>query len=89
MTGNEQKANSRKDIYASRMKAAASRTCSGKSAEADVLIVSVRHIPFRDADEILNHWNPKMQGYVFHIFSENLYVQDYLRQKYLPEEKGE
>lgn len=89
MTSNEHKANIRKDIYTSRMKAAASRTCSGKSAEADVLIVSVRHIPFREADEVLSRWNPKMQGYVFHIFSENLYVQDYLQQKYLPEEKGD
>ena len=57
--------------------------------EADVLIVSVRHVPVRDADEILSRWNHAQQGYVFHIFSENLYVQDYLRQKYLPEEKGE
>lgn len=60
-----------------------------KKNEADVLIVSVRHIPFRDADEVLNKWNPKMQGYVFHIFSENLYVQDYLQKKYLQEERNE
>lgn len=87
MTDNEQKANIQRNIYASRMKAAASRTCSGKSAGADVLIVSVRHIPFRDADEELSRWNPKLQGYVFHIFSENIYAQDYLQKKYLPEVK--
>lgn len=89
MTDNEHKANIQKNIYTSRMKAAASRTWSGKSAEADVLIVAVHHIPFRDADEVLSRWNSKLQGYVFHIFSENLYVQNFLRQKYLPEEKGE
>lgn len=89
MTGNEQKANIRKNIYTSRMKAAASRIRSGKSAEADVLIVAVRHIPFRDADEILSRWNAAEMGYIFHIHSENLYAQDYLQKKYLPEEKGE
>lgn len=60
-----------------------------KKNESDVLIVAVRHVPFRDADEILSQWNPQKQGYVFHIFSENLYVQDYLQTKYLREEKGE
>lgn len=60
-----------------------------KKNEPDVLIVSVRHVPFRDADEILSRWNPAEQGYVFHIFSENLYVQDFLQKKYLTEEKGE
>ena len=60
-----------------------------KKNEPDVLIVAVRHVPFRDADEILSQWNPQKQGYVFHIFSENLYVQDYLQTKYLREEKGE
>lgn len=59
-----------------------------KKNEPDVLIVSVRHVPFRDADEVLSRWNPEQQGYVFHIFSENLYAQDYLQTKYLPEEKG-
>lgn len=60
-----------------------------KKNEPDVLIVSVRHVPFRDADEVLSRWNPKQQGYVFHIFSENLYVQDYLQNKYLQEERNE
>ena len=54
-----------------------------KKNESDVLIIAVRHVPFRDADEILSQWNPQKQGYVFHIFSENLYVQDYLQTKYL------
>lgn len=60
-----------------------------KKNESDVLIVAVRHVPFRDADEILSQWNPQKQGYVFHIFSEDLYAQDYLQTKYLREEKGE
>lgn len=60
-----------------------------KKNESDVLIVAVRHVPFRDADEILSQWNPVKQGYVFHIFSEDLYAQDYLQTKYLREEKGE
>lgn len=60
-----------------------------KKNEFDVLIIAVRHVPFRDADEILSQWNPQKQGYVFHIFSENLYAQDYLQTKYLREEKGE
>lgn len=60
-----------------------------KKNESDVLIIVVRHVPFRDADEILSQWNPQKQGYVFHIFSENLYVQDYLQTKYLRDEKGE
>lgn len=60
-----------------------------KKNESDVLIIAVRHVPFRDADEILSQWNPQKQGYVFHIFSENLYAQDYLQTKYLREEKGE
>lgn len=60
-----------------------------KNNESDVLIIAVRHVPFRDADEILSQWNPQKQGYVFHIFSENLYVQDYLQTKYLRDEKGE
>lgn len=60
-----------------------------KKNEPDVLIVSVRHVPFRDADEILSQWNPEEQGYVFHIFSEDLYAQDYLQTKYLRDEKGE
>jgi hypothetical protein len=60
-----------------------------KKNESDVLIIAVRHVPFRDADEILSQWNPQKQGYVFHIFSENLYVQDYLQTKYLRDEKGE
>ena len=58
-----------------------------KKNEPDVLIVSVRHVPFRDADEVLSRWNHEQQGYVFHIFSENLYAQDYLQNKYLPEEQ--
>ena len=57
-----------------------------KKNEADVLIVSVRHVPFRDADEVLSRWNHEQQGYVFHIFSENIHAQDYLQKKYLPEE---
>ena len=60
-----------------------------KKNEPDVLIVAVRHVPFRDADEILSQWNPVEQGYVFHIFSEDLYAQDYLQTKYLRDEKGE
>lgn len=60
-----------------------------KKNKPDVLIVAVRHVPFRDADEILSQWNPSKQGYVFHIFSEDLYAQDYLQTKYLREEKGE
>lgn len=60
-----------------------------KKNESDVLIIAVRHVPFRDADEILSQWNPQKQGYVFHIFSENLYAQNYLQTKYLREEKGE
>lgn len=60
-----------------------------KNNESDVLIIAVRHVPFRDADEILSQWKPQKQGYVFHIFSENLYVQDYLQTKYLRDEKGE
>ena len=44
--------------------AAAPRPTSGKSAEADVLIVAVRHISFRDADEILSRWNAAEMGYV-------------------------
>lgn len=60
-----------------------------KKNEPDVLIVAVRHVPFRDADEILSQWNPSKQGYVFHIFSEDLYAQDYLQTKYLRDEKGE
>nr|DAZ63932.1 MAG TPA: hypothetical protein [Caudoviricetes sp.]DAZ73833.1 MAG TPA: hypothetical protein [Caudoviricetes sp.] len=69
--------------------AAAPRPTSGKSAEADVLIVAVRHISFRDADEILSRWNAAEMGYVFHICSENLQVQDYLQEKYLLEETKE
>lgn len=60
-----------------------------KKNESDVLIIAVRHVPFRDADEILSQWNPQKQGYVFHIFSENLYAQNYLQTKYLRDEKGE
>lgn len=60
-----------------------------KKNEPDVLIVAVRHVPFRNADEILSRWNPAEQGYVFHIFSEDLYAQDYLQTKYLRDEKGE
>lgn len=60
-----------------------------KKNEPDVLIVAVRHVPFRDADEVLSRWNHKQQGYVFHILSENLYVQDYLQKKYLQEERNE
>lgn len=87
MTGKDQKANISPNFYASRIKAAASRACSGKSAEADVLVVAVRHIPFRDADEILSRWNAAEMGYIFHIYSENLQVQDYLQKKYLQEEQ--
>lgn len=58
-----------------------------KKNEADVLIVSVRHVPFRDANEILSRRNHEQQGYVFHIFSENTYAQDYLQKKYLQEAK--
>lgn len=60
-----------------------------KKNETDVLIISVRHVPVRDADEILSRWNHAQQGYVFHIFSENLQVQDYLQKKYLLEETKE
>lgn len=60
-----------------------------KKNEADVLIISVRHVPVRDADEILSRWNHAQQGYVFHIFSENVYAQDYLQKKYLQEERNE
>lgn len=69
--------------------AAVPRPTSGKFAEADVLIIAVRHIPFRDADELLNRWDAAKMGYVFHIFSENLLVQEYLQNKYLSEERKE
>lgn len=89
MTDKDRKTNVFPNIHASRMKAAASRACSGKSAESDVLIVAVRHIPFRDADKILSRWNAAEMGYIFHIYSENLLVQEYLQNKYLSEEKNE
>lgn len=54
--------------------------------EPDVLIVSVRHIPFRDADEILTNWNPAQQGYIFNVVSECEDVQKYLSKKYLSED---
>lgn len=60
-----------------------------KKNEADVMIISVRHVPFLDADEVLSRWNPMKQGYVFHIFSENICAQDYLQKKYLQEERNE
>ena len=39
MTDKDRKMNISKNIYASRMKATASRTCPGKSAEADVKVI--------------------------------------------------
>lgn len=58
-----------------------------KNSESGVLIVSVRHIPFRDANEVLSRWNHEQQGYVFHIFSEHIHAQDYLQKKYFQEVK--
>lgn len=59
---------------------------TNRPREPDVLIVSVRHIPFRDADEILTTWNPAQQGYIFSIVSESEDVQKYLSRKYLLED---
>lgn len=87
MTGKDQKMNISPNIYACGMKSAFTRACSGKFDKADVLIVSVRHIPFRNADEILSRWNAAEMGYIFNISSENLSVQDYLQKKYLQEEE--
>ena len=44
---------------------------ANRPREPDVLIISVRHVPFRDADEILTTWNPAQQGYIFNIVSES------------------
>lgn len=46
--------------------------------EPDVLIVSVRHVPLKEADEVLTNWNPAKQGYVFNIASNVEDVQKYL-----------
>lgn len=51
--------------------------------EPDVMVVSVRHIPFKEAEGILNRWNQKEQGYLFSIESPVKEVADYLTQKYI------
>lgn len=62
---------------------------ANRPREPDVLIVSVRHVPFRDADEILTTWNSAQQGYIFNIVSECEDVQKYLLRKYLMEAENE
>lgn len=57
--------------------------------EPDVLIVSVRHVPFKEANEVLTNWNPAKQGYVFNIASNVEDVQKYLLRKYLMEAENE
>lgn len=52
--------------------------------EPDIMVISVRHVPFRDADEVLSRWNPLKQGYLFSIVAPDKDTTDYLNQKYLP-----
>lgn len=52
--------------------------------EPDIMVISVRHIPFRDADEVLSRWNPVKQGYLFSIVAPDKDTTNYLNQKYIP-----
>lgn len=62
---------------------------ANRPREPDVLIVSVRHVPLKEADEVLTNWNPAKQGYVFNIASNVEDVQKYLLRKYLMEAENE
>lgn len=51
--------------------------------EPDVMVISVRHIPFKEAEGILNRWNQKEQGYLFSIVAQDKDITEYLNKKYI------